>query len=72
MLEVIKTTEQVSGRAIPFEIVDRRDGDVATSLANPAKANEQLEWRADRNLETMLQDAWRWQSRHPNGFDEDD
>lgn len=68
VFDVIKTTENVSGVPIPFEVVDRRDGDVATSLADPTKANEQLEWRADRNLDVMLTDAWRWQSRHPNGF----
>ena len=68
VFEVIKTTENVSGTAIPFEVVDRRAGDIATSLADPTKANEQLGWRADRNLEAMLTDAWRWQSSHPNGF----
>jgi UDP-glucose 4-epimerase len=68
VFEVIKTTENVSGLPIPFEVVGRRDGDVATSLADPSKANEQLDWRADRNLDVMLTDAWNWQSRHPNGF----
>jgi UDP-glucose 4-epimerase len=71
VFEVIKTTENVSGKAIPFEVVGRRQGDVATSLANPAKANLELEWRADRGLETMLTDAWRWHSKHPMGFDQD-
>ncbi len=68
VLEVIKTVESVSGRAVPYEIVERRDGDIATSLADPSKANEQLEWRADRSLEVMLADSWRWQSTNPNGF----
>jgi UDP-glucose 4-epimerase len=68
VFDVIKTTENVSGVSIPYEVVDRRPGDIATSLADPSKANANLEWRADRNLEVMLTDAWRWQSRHPQGF----
>ncbi len=68
VFDVIKTTEHVSGRSIPFEVVGRRDGDIATSLADPSKANEALQWRADRNLEVMLRDAWNWQSRYPNGY----
>ncbi|MDH3294629.1 MAG: UDP-glucose 4-epimerase GalE [Acidimicrobiia bacterium] len=75
VLDIIKTTEDVIGRSIPFEVVGRRDGDIATSVADPTKANEVLEWRADRSLDVMLRDAWNWQSKHPNGFcdgDEDD
>ena len=69
VLEVIKTVENVSGRAVPYEIVGRRDGDIATSLADPSKANRELDWRADRGLEVMLADSWNWQSRNPNGFE---
>ncbi len=69
VLEVIKTVENVSGRAVPYEIVGRREGDIATSLADPSKANKQLEWRADRTIEVMLADSWNWQSKNPNGFD---
>ncbi len=68
VFDVIKTTENVSGKAVPYEVVDRRPGDIATSLADPSKAIRDLEWRADRSLEVMLADAWRWQSRHPEGF----
>ena len=46
----------------------RRPGDIATSLADPSKANEKLEWRADRGIDVMISDAWRWQSKHPHGF----
>ncbi len=70
VFDVIKTTENISGKSIPYEVVDRRDGDIATSLADPSKANEKLAWRADRNLEVMLTDSWRWQSKNPNGFGE--
>ncbi len=72
VFEIIKTTENVSGRPIPFEVIGRRDGDIATSLADPSKANRNLEWRADRSLDVMLADSWNWQSKHPNGFADDD
>ncbi len=68
VLEVIAATAEVSGKEVPFETADRRPGDIATSLADPTKANEKLEWRADRNLESMLRDAWNWQSKNPYGF----
>ena len=69
VLEVIKTVENVSGRPVPYEVVGRRDGDIATSLADPSKANERLDWRADRSLEVMLADAWKWQSANPDGYE---
>jgi UDP-glucose 4-epimerase len=72
VFEIIKTTENVSGRPVPYEIVGRRDGDIAMSLADPSKANETLGWRADRSLEVMLRDAWNWQSKYPDGFAEGD
>ncbi len=71
VLEIISTAEQVSGKSIPYEVVGRRSGDIATSLADPVKANRELEWRADRNLEAMLTDAWRWQSLNPMGFNDE-
>ncbi len=71
VFDIIKTTENVSGRPIPYEVVGRRDGDIATSLADPSKANEQLHWRADRSIEVMLADSWNWQCRNPDGFSGD-
>ena len=68
VFDIIKTTENVSGQAIPFEVIERRHGDIGTSLADPGKANIDLDWRADRSLEVMLTDAWNWQSKHPEGF----
>jgi UDP-glucose 4-epimerase len=72
VFEIINTAERVSGRSIPYDVVGRRSGDIATSLADPSKANHDLGWRADRNLEVMLTDAWTWQSTHPMGFGDDD
>ncbi len=68
VLEVIDAVEAASGVEVPYEITERRAGDIATSLADPTKANRELGWRADRNLAVMMADAWRWQSRHPKGF----
>jgi UDP-glucose 4-epimerase len=70
VLDVVRTVESVTGRPIPYQVVDRRPGDIATSLADPTLANTELGWRADRTLEVMLTDSWNWQSRHPWGFAE--
>ncbi len=70
VLDVIKATSEVSGIDVPYTITDRRPGDIATSLADPTKANSAWGWRADRALEVMLRDAWNWQSKHPYGFGE--
>lgn len=68
VLDIIKTTERVSGKKINYVVKPRRAGDIATSLADPSKANEKLSWRADRGIDSMLTDAWNWQSKHPYGF----
>ncbi len=68
VLDIIRTAAEISGRPVPHRVQPRRTGDIATSLADPRRAQEVLEWRADRSLESMLRDAWHWQSKHPNGF----
>lgn len=68
VLDVIAGTSDIVGAQVPFEIVDRRPGDVASSIADPQRANAELGWRAERDLQEMLSDAWRWQSTHPSGF----
>lgn len=70
VLQIIHEMEQASGRAIPFKIVDRRPGDIATCYADPRKAFEELGWQAQFSIKEMCEDAWRWQSQHPNGFEE--
>ncbi|MFA6633238.1 MAG: GDP-mannose 4,6-dehydratase, partial [Kiritimatiellia bacterium] len=70
VLEVIAAFEQASGRPIPFTIQPRRPGDVAACWADPSKAQRELGWQAARDLRTMCEDAWRWQSANPNGFAE--
>lgn len=70
VLEMIRAFEQVSGRNIPYTIVDRRPGDVAVCYADPSKAERELGWVAERGIEEMCADAWRWQLHNPNGYEE--
>lgn len=70
VLELIQAFEKVTGQAIPYRIAPRRSGDVAVCYADPSKADKELGWRAERGLEEMLRDAWRWQEKNPNGFGE--
>lgn len=69
VLEVIAAFEKACGQTIPYEIVGRRAGDIAESYADRSLANKELGWQAEKNLEDMLTDAWRWQSMNPNGFE---
>lgn len=62
--------EQVIGTPIPYEIVDRRPGDIAVSYADVTKVQKELGWKAEYDLKRMCQDAWRWQTQHPHGFAE--
>jgi UDP-glucose 4-epimerase len=68
VLEVIDGFEQASGKMIPYHVVDRRPGDAAQSFADPTKANRELGWQAQFDLQQMCDDTWRWQMQHPNGY----
>lgn len=68
VLEVVSAFAKASGHPIPYELASRRAGDIAACYADPAFARSLLGWRADRSLEAMCVDAWRWQSKNPNGF----
>ena len=70
VLEVVESFKRVSGQDIAYQIVDRRQGDLPTSYADPSKANNVLNWHATRTLDEMCADAWRWQSNNPNGYNE--
>ncbi len=59
------------GREIPYQIVERRAGDVAACYANPMLAEQLLGWRAELGLERMCVDAWRWQQQNPQGYNQD-
>lgn len=68
VLEVVSAFEQVTGREIPYEIIDRRAGDIAVSYADVVLAEALLGWRAEKTLEEMVSDAWRWQQNNPEGY----
>ncbi|WP_312790495.1 UDP-glucose 4-epimerase GalE [Diaphorobacter nitroreducens] len=61
VLEMVRGFEQASGRAVPYQVVARRPGDVAACWADPALAERLLGWRARRDVQAMCRDAWRWQ-----------
>jgi UDP-glucose 4-epimerase len=69
VLELVKAFEQASDRKVPYRINDRRPGDVAICYADPSKAERELGWKAERGIEQMCIDTWRWQSNNPNGYD---
>ena len=68
VLEVVAAFERASGKKVPFRIVDRRPGDVATCYADSSLAKEYLGWSAGKDMATMCEDAWRWQASNPSGF----
>ena len=69
VLDIIKAFSQACGKEIPYVIDPRRPGDIATCYSDPSKAYEVLGWKAEKNLEDMCRDAWRWQSENPDGYD---
>lgn len=68
VLDVVKSFEKASGKKIPYVIGPRRDGDIATCYSDPSKALKELGWKAERGLDEMCEDSWRWQSQNPNGY----
>jgi len=68
VLELINAFKVASNREIPYEIVGRRAGDVASCYASPEKANKELGWFAEKSIEEACEDSWRWQSENPNGY----
>lgn len=68
VLQMIDAFKRASGRDIPYKVVGRRNGDVATIVASCTLAEQELGWRATRNLHQMCIDTWRWQSQNPDGF----
>ena len=68
VLEVIKAFEKASGKSVPYDIVDRRPGDIASSYGAVEKAATELGWTASRGIDEMCADIWRWQSKNPDGY----
>jgi UDP-glucose 4-epimerase len=66
VLEMVRAFEKASGRKVPYQIVARRPGDIATCYADPSLAEKELGWTAQRDVSEMCADAWRWQTRYAN------
>ena len=69
VLDIVKAFEKVNGVKVPYKIVERRPGDIAECWADPKKAKELLGWTAEKTLEDMCRDTWRWQTMNPNGYE---
>ena len=69
VLEIVKAFEKACGKEIPYEIKDRRPGDIPTCYADASLAKEELSWEAKRGIEEMCEDSWRWQKNNPNGYE---
>lgn len=70
VLEMAKAFERASGKAVPYKIAGRRAGDIAECYADPKLAEKELNWKAERDINEMCEDIWRWQSKNPDGFEE--
>lgn len=70
VLDVVKAFEEANNVEIPYEIVERRPGDIATSYADSDKALKELGWKAELGIEDMCRDSWNWQKNNPNGYEE--
>jgi len=70
VLDIVKAFEEANNLTIPYRIVDRRPGDIATCYADPTKAKEELGWVAERGIVDMCRDAWNWQKNNPMGYEE--
>ena len=69
VLQVVEAYKKASGKDIPYEIKERRPGDIATCYADSTKAKKELGWEAEYDIERMCIDSWRWQSMNPNGYE---
>ena len=69
VLEVLAAFSCAVGRELPHEVVGRRAGDIAASWADPTRAHRELGWRAEKGIDEMCADTWRWQETNPAGYD---
>lgn len=68
VLDIVRAFEAASGQRVPYALKPRRAGDIAVCYADPARAAAEIGWQAERSLNDMMNDAWRWQSQNPNGY----
>lgn len=69
VLEMVEAFKKASGKDIPYQIVDRRTGDIAECYAAPSLAQKELGWAAEKGVDKMCTSTWKWQSENPNGFE---
>ena len=70
VLDMVHAFREANAVAVPYQIVDRRPGDIATCYADPAKSREILGWQAEKTLQDMCRDSWKWQRENPMGYEE--
>ena len=70
VLDMVKAFSKACGKEIPYQIKPRRAGDIAICYCDATKAKEELHWTAERGLDEMCEDSWRWQSDNPNGYND--
>ena len=69
VLDVVNSFEKASGKKVPYKVVERRAGDIGTCYADATKALRELGWKAEKDLDDMCMDSWRWQKNNPNGYE---
>ena len=69
VLEMVDAFAEAAGKKIPYRIVGRRPGDIASCYADPSRAEKDLSWKASRDINAMCEDTWRWQTQNPNGYE---
>ena len=72
VLDMVKAYSKATGSELPYQLADRRPGDVAVVYADPSFALQELGWKAELGLDEMCADSWRWISNNPDGFGPDD
>ena len=68
VLDMVKAFNEANGLELPYKIVARRPGDIATCYADPSRSEQLLGWKAEKNLQDMVRDSWNWQSKNPMGY----
>lgn len=68
VLDMVNAFSRVNGVAVPYSVAPRRPGDIAVCYAEPSKAKALLGWQAEKTLDDMVRDSWRWQQANPNGY----
>ena len=68
VLEMVDAFKRITGKEIPYKITDRREGDISVCFADASKAREELDWQAEKTLDDMVRDSWKWQSQNPEGY----